>query len=129
MLDSLRNDPLVEIGAHTISHPRIGSLGVEQASRELAGSRERIRSRLGVPCLHFAFPYGRSADCGERDFALAKEAGFASAATTRKGLITKDQDVFRLPRNTLNGAYQSMAYINVLLSGLAGFAARVLGRV
>lgn len=129
MLETLRDDPLVEIGAHTVSHPRISSLPPDGALRELAGSRQRLRSRLGIECRHFAFPYGRSADCRKRDFDLAREAGFASASTTRKGLVQPKQDVFSLPRNTLNGAYQSMTYASLLLSGLAGLAAKVLGRV
>lgn len=129
MLDSFRNDPLVEIGSHTVSHPRISALSQADALSELRDSRERLRSRLGVACNHFAFPYGRAADCGPRDFSLAREAGFASAATTRKGLIQPGQHVFCLPRNTLNGAYQSIAYVNSLLSGLAGSAAKVMGRV
>jgi peptidoglycan/xylan/chitin deacetylase (PgdA/CDA1 family) len=129
MLDSFRGDPLVEIGSHTVSHARISALTANSALHELAASRDRLRSRLGVECRHFAFPYGRSGDCGARDFSLARDAGFASAATTRKGLIRRDQDVFRLPRNTLNGAHQSMTYLNAHLSGATGFAAEVLGRV
>jgi peptidoglycan/xylan/chitin deacetylase (PgdA/CDA1 family) len=129
MLESFRDDKLVEIGAHTVSHPRVGSLSAQEALTELRDCGDRLRSRLGVPCRHFAFPYGRSGDCGPRDFALAREAGFASASTTRKGLLSPEQDVFSLPRNTLNGSYQSIAYANTLLSGLAGFGARVFGRV
>lgn len=129
MLETFKGDPLVEIGAHTVSHYRMSDLSEDHASQEIAGSRQRLRARLGVDCRHFAFPYGRSGDCGKRDFELAREAGFSSASTTRKGLVSQGQDVFSLPRNTLNGAYQSMTYASFLLSGLAGFAARVLGRV
>ena len=35
MLETLRDDPLVEIGAHTVSHPRISSLPPDGALREL----------------------------------------------------------------------------------------------
>jgi peptidoglycan/xylan/chitin deacetylase (PgdA/CDA1 family) len=129
MLDALKADPLVEIGSHTISHPRVGALSDSEAFSELEGSRNRLRERLGIACDHFAFPYGRSGDCGPRDFDLARKAGFKTAATTRKGLVQSDQDVLSLPRNTVNGAYQSMAYINTLLSGLAGVTAKALGRV
>ena len=31
---------------------------------EIGGSGDRVRERLGVPCRHFAFPYGRRGDCG-----------------------------------------------------------------
>jgi peptidoglycan/xylan/chitin deacetylase (PgdA/CDA1 family) len=129
MLESLSGDPLVEIGAHTISHPHISGLAEKEAMWEMAVSREQIRSRLRVPCSHFAFPYGRRAHCGERDFALARRAGFASAVTTRWGLLTKNQDPYSLPRNGLNGAWQSMAHVKLVMSGLAGYAARMLGRV
>jgi peptidoglycan/xylan/chitin deacetylase (PgdA/CDA1 family) len=126
MLHSLRNDPLLEIGAHTISHPRVSNLSASAALQELAGSAERLRSRLAIPCRHFAFPYGRAGDCSDRDFILAREAGFVSAATTVRGLVRPGQDLFRLPRNNMNGAYQSIAYAKVSLSGLGGLIAKAL---
>jgi peptidoglycan/xylan/chitin deacetylase (PgdA/CDA1 family) len=129
MLESLRNDPLVEIGAHTLSHPRISSLSPTDAFAELQGSRQRLIERLGIPVRHFAFPYGRSGDCGPRDFDLARDAGFASAATTRKGLMRNGQAPFELPRNTINGAHRSVATMELHLTGLTGAAARMIGRV
>jgi peptidoglycan/xylan/chitin deacetylase (PgdA/CDA1 family) len=129
MLAAIKDDPLVEIGAHTVSHPRISALALDPALHELADSGARIRLRLGVPCRHFAFPYGRSKDCGARDFRLARAAGFASAATTVRGLVTPRQDRFSLPRNNLNGAFQSIAYAKASLIGLSAFAARVLRNV
>ncbi|MGE5159600.1 MAG: polysaccharide deacetylase family protein [Gemmatimonas sp.] len=129
MLERLANDPLIEIGAHTVSHARISSLSPEAAVAELAGSRSRLNERLGIDAQHFAFPYGRSGDCGPRDFALAREAGFSSAATTRKGLLRHGQDRFSLPRNTINGGHRSLAAMEMHLTGLTGTAARIAGRV
>ena len=129
MLEVLAHDPLIEIGAHTVSHARISSLTSEQALAELEGSRLRLNERLGINVQHFAFPYGRSGDCGPRDFALAREAGFLSAATTRKGLVRGGQDRFSLPRNTVNGSHRSVAAMEMHLLGLTGIAARIAGRV
>jgi peptidoglycan/xylan/chitin deacetylase (PgdA/CDA1 family) len=129
MLDGLRNDPFVEIGAHTISHPRIAALPEEEAAREMGGSAARLRAVLGVQARHFAFPYGRAGDCGPRDFALAERLGFATAATTRKGLARRGADPLRLPRNTLNGGQRSMMAVEAHLTGATGLAAKVLGRV
>ena len=129
MLDALRNDPNVEIGSHTVSHARISSLSSQDAFAELHGSRERLRTKLGVAARHFAFPYGRSGDCGARDFDIARQAGYASAATTRKGVVRAGQDAFSLPRNTLNGATRNLTMIELHLTGVTGAAARVLGRV
>ncbi|MDB5619402.1 polysaccharide deacetylase family protein [Tardiphaga sp.] len=129
MLEALRDDPLVEIGAHTVSHPHVSSLTPERARAELQGSRDRLIEKLGIPCRHFAFPYGRSADCGPRDFEIARDSGFVSAATTRKGLMRSGQDAFDLPRNTINGAHRSLATMELHLTGLTGAAARMTGRV
>lgn len=129
MLEALRDDPLVEIGAHTVSHARIAALDASAALAELRDSRERLTARLGIQVKHFAFPYGRAADCGPRDFALAREAGYNSAATTRKGLVRRGQDAFCLPRNTLNGSHRNLALMELHLSGLTGAAAKILGRV
>ncbi|CAN5265728.1 polysaccharide deacetylase family protein [soil metagenome] len=129
MLEALRHDPLVEIGGHTVSHARISSLTPAGALAELKGSRDRLIERLGIPARHFAFPYGRSGDCGPRDFAIARQAGYASAATTRKGLMRSGQSPFELPRNTINGAHRSLATMELHLTGVTGAAARMTGRV
>jgi peptidoglycan/xylan/chitin deacetylase (PgdA/CDA1 family) len=129
MLAELRNDPLVEIGSHGSMHLRFSTLESSDALAELKGGRERLMQKIGVRARHFAFPYGRSGDCGPRDFEFAREAGFCSAATTRKGVIRGQQDSFRLPRNTLNGAHRSLAMMELHLNGITGAAARMLDRV
>jgi peptidoglycan/xylan/chitin deacetylase (PgdA/CDA1 family) len=129
MLEVLAKDPLIEIGAHTINHARISSLSPEGALAEIEGSRTRLNERLGINVQHFAFPYGRSGDCGPRDFAIARKAGFLSAATTRKGLVRGGQDRFSLPRNTINGGHRSLGAMEMHLMGLTGTAARIAGRV
>jgi peptidoglycan/xylan/chitin deacetylase (PgdA/CDA1 family) len=129
MLEELRNDPLVEIGGHTVTHARISSLSPAGALDELKGGRDRLIERLNIPARHFAFPYGRAGDCGPRDLKIAHDAGYASAATTRKGLVLKGQDPYGLPRCTINGAHRSLATMELHLSGLTGMAARIMGRV
>jgi peptidoglycan/xylan/chitin deacetylase (PgdA/CDA1 family) len=126
MLENLRDDPHVEIGSHTVSHPRLSSLNADEALQELTGSRQRLQARLGVACRHFAFPFGGPLECGTREFRLAQEAGFLSASTTRRGILTQGLDRFSLPRNTLNGAHGSIAYIEAKLLGLNAVAAKVL---
>ena len=128
MLKSLRQNRHVEIGAHTVRHPHVAALSPSDALSEIAGSRARLETELGIEVRHFAFPFGRAADCGPRDFALAREAGFVSSATTRKGLLRagKNFDPFALPRNTLNGAHRRAEQAAFHLSGLGGLAGRLL---
>ena len=129
MLDSMRDNPCVEIGGHTVTHPRLSALPAEAAEWEIAECRRRLQDRLGLPVKHFAFPYGRRGDCGEREFALTRKAGYEAAATTRKGLVkaADPAPLHALPRNTLNGSWQRLSQIELHLSGLGGFVARMMG--
>lgn len=128
-LGELARDPLVEIGSHTVSHRRISDLSADEARQELAGSRTRLREKLGVEIDHFAFPYGRRKDCGPRDFQIAREAGYASVATTTKGLFRPGAVPYAYPRITLNGSHRTLLVPELHIAGITAVAARMLGRV
>jgi peptidoglycan/xylan/chitin deacetylase (PgdA/CDA1 family) len=118
-LRSLAADPLVTIGAHTKGHFAIAKLSEERALDEMRGGVDRIERELGVRPVHFAFPYGDPASAGPRDFALARQAGFTTAVTTRKGMLFPEhrRHLTALPRVSLNGEYQSLTYTALYLSG------------
>jgi peptidoglycan/xylan/chitin deacetylase (PgdA/CDA1 family) len=112
-------DPLVTIGAHTKDHYAIAKLSEREAMDQMVGSADRIEQELGQRPEHFAFPYGDLGSAGPRDFALAAQAGFKTAVTTRKGMLFPDHrnHLTALPRVSLNGDYQSLTYTAVYLSG------------
>lgn len=119
-LRSLAADPLVTIGAHTRRHMAVGKLNSGEAQLEIVEGRRRLEVELGRPVHHFAFPYGDATSAGQRDFILARELGFKTAVTTRKGLIHRHHtsSMHSLPRLSLNGDYQNLRYLKVMLSGL-----------
>ncbi len=129
MIVALRDDPLVEIGAHTISHPRLSGLSASVALAELDGSRRRLEDKLGIRIRHAAFPYGRSGDCSEREFRLAEQAGYITASTTRRALLwgKRRHDFMALPRINLNGSHKSLAHVEAHLSGMSSLLAGVGG--
>lgn len=129
MLSELATDPLVEIGSHTVSHPRVSLLTSEDARHELRDSRTRLREKLNVPVTQFAFPFGRVDDCGPRDFEIARETGYQGVATTTKGLLTGATAPFAYPRVTLNGAHRNLLMPELHMAGATAAAARMLGRV
>jgi peptidoglycan/xylan/chitin deacetylase (PgdA/CDA1 family) len=114
-------DPLVGIGAHTVTHCNLAQQADAIASDEMATSRARIESALQRPALHFAYPYGDRLAAGQREFALAKAAGFKTAVTTRPGMIFPENADYptALPRVSLNGNYQQERILPVLTSGAA----------
>jgi peptidoglycan/xylan/chitin deacetylase (PgdA/CDA1 family) len=120
-LKSFAADPLVTIGAHTVTHPNLAKQSEAVALNELRSSRERIEAALARPVLHLAYPYGDRIAAGQRDFALAKAAGFKTAVTTRPGMIYPESAGYMtaLQRVSLNGNYQDERILPVLTSGTA----------
>jgi peptidoglycan/xylan/chitin deacetylase (PgdA/CDA1 family) len=120
-LKPFADDPLIGIGAHSITHCNLARQTEEIASQEMAISRARIEEALQRPVLHLAYPYGDRIAAGAREFALAHAAGFKTAVTTRPGMVFPEsaQHLTALPRVSLNGNYQDARILPVLTSGAA----------
>ena len=80
-----------------------------------------IETALQRPVAHLAYPYGDKLAAGPREFALARRAGFATAVTTRPGMVFAGNAAHptALPRISLNGNYQDERFLPVLTSGAA----------
>lgn len=115
---ALARDPLVTVGAHTVGHYALGRVDLERARSEMAESQERIAAMTGTRPHHFSYPYGTLRAAGDREFALADELGFATAVTTRRGVLADENRRAALPRISMNGHYQASRYVDVLLSGV-----------
>jgi peptidoglycan/xylan/chitin deacetylase (PgdA/CDA1 family) len=126
---TLAGHELATIGAHSVTHPRLAKLDEAEARREMAESRERISRETGAAVSHFCYPVGDPTSAGAREFTLAAELGFASAVTTRPGMIFGEHrdHLHALPRLSVNGKHQSLAAFDILLSG-APFALMNRGR-
>ena len=120
-LKPFADDPLVTIGAHTITHSNLARQSEEIALDEMATSRARIESALQRPAVHFAYPYGDKIAASAREFALARAAGFKTAVTTRPGMTFPESasHLTALARVSLNGNYQDARILPVLTSGAA----------
>jgi peptidoglycan/xylan/chitin deacetylase (PgdA/CDA1 family) len=120
-LQTFAADPLVTIGAHTLSHCNLARCTSDTAEREIAGSRASIEAKLNRPVMHFAYPYGDRDAAAARDFALVRKLGFKTAVTTRPGMLFAENadHMTALPRLSLNGNYQDERLLRVLTSGAA----------
>jgi peptidoglycan/xylan/chitin deacetylase (PgdA/CDA1 family) len=120
-LAALAADPLVTIGAHTVNHPMLAKLTKDAVRSEMDLSRSVIEAALSVRPEHLSYPYGDRGSAGPREFEVAAELGFKTAVTTRPGVLFPEHSrrLLALPRISLNGDYQRMRYVRVLLSGSA----------
>lgn len=90
----LTDSELVEIGAHSATHPVLRGLTPARQWEEINGSKVFLERLLGRPVKSFAYPYGQSA----RTASLVQQAGFESACTTVTDVVVRGQDPYRLPR-------------------------------
>jgi peptidoglycan/xylan/chitin deacetylase (PgdA/CDA1 family) len=127
-IKSLSRHPLITIGAHTDHHPVLSRCDPAEALIEMSRSRARIEEHIEKPVRHFAYPHGNRIHAGPREFSMAKTLGFASAMTTRPGLIYDSHRDWTtaLPRVSLNGYFQSIELLDIMLSGVP-FLLRNLG--
>jgi peptidoglycan/xylan/chitin deacetylase (PgdA/CDA1 family) len=120
-LKELADDPLVTIGAHSITHCNLAKQSEDVTTHEMREGRARIEHELQRPVMHLAYPYGDRIAAGPREFELARAAGYKTAVTTRPGMIFAESDrhLTALPRVSLNGNYQNERILPVLTSGAA----------
>jgi peptidoglycan/xylan/chitin deacetylase (PgdA/CDA1 family) len=112
--------PLVEIGAHTTTHRALALLGDDEVRAELVDNKRFLEERLQREVAHFAYPYGPPSLSGEREPAIAREAGFRSAVTTDPGCLFPDhaRRAFTLPRQNAEYTEDGAAYAACGAAGL-----------
>ena len=95
-LKELAAVPGAQIGAHGMNHVHLSRAGDAEARRELLDSRKFLEDALGRSVTLMSYPHG-SAD--RRVGALAKDAGYVAAGTSRFGLNDAGRDPLFLCRN------------------------------
>lgn len=81
------------IGSHTLTHPYLKELSLDEARKEIFESKKNLETELGKPVLAFAQPFGGTSPEIE---ALAKEAGYVTARGTVEGVLHSRNDLFNL---------------------------------
>jgi peptidoglycan/xylan/chitin deacetylase (PgdA/CDA1 family) len=85
---------LIEIGAHTVSHPDLAAMSVQGVTEEMYQCRAQLEDRLGRRVEQFAYPYGSSTP-EVRDVAAQL---FHLACSTTLDYVTPAADKLNLPR-------------------------------
>lgn len=91
-----------EVGSHSISHLNLTSLDPERQRYEIVDSREILETKLGIPILTFAYPFGVS-NSGVIDY--AHFAGYSAGMSLG---FTHDQgtsNLYTLQRRDIKGTY------------------------
>ena len=97
-LRSLAASGLCDIGAHSITHPKLASLSGAAQLEEIAGSKRWLETILDRPVTTFAYPFGGARDYTRETVELVRQAGYRGACANVPGAIIPDQDAYQLPR-------------------------------
>jgi peptidoglycan/xylan/chitin deacetylase (PgdA/CDA1 family) len=101
----------VEIGAHTVTHPDLATLGVDECVAEMRDSRQELERITGHPVTTFAYPF---CSYGTEALDAARQVGFDAAVTCLgRGDWSRPLE---LPRTMITGK-----------DGMFGFAMKVAG--
>lgn len=116
----LADDPLVTIGAHTVTHCQLSALTQEEVRRELAESRRVLETELGRSVNHLAYPFGGKSAAGPREYEIAKECGYGTAVTTCCANLFREHErhLCSLPRIGVGGGYPPVSRFRNMESGL-----------
>lgn len=91
----------MQIGAHTVSHPILAGLSLEQAQQEIRESKYFLEQLLGERIGLFAYPNGKPGeDYMPQSVDLVRSAGFDAAVNTDWGTSGAGDDVFQIRRFT-----------------------------
>jgi len=108
-----RTSPL-RFEAHTRTHPNLCALDDDRAREEIAGSKRDLEERLGRTVDAFCYPAGLF---GERERALAAEAGFRTAVSCEPGVNTRATDPLALHRIQIDASDSLLDFRAKLLGG------------
>ena len=97
-LRRLGDGHLVDIGAHTVTHPTLSRLELPEQREEIWGCKCQLEGALGRRLASFAYPYGGAKDFDSTSARIVRDAGFDHACANVSSRLGRGADVFRLPR-------------------------------
>jgi peptidoglycan/xylan/chitin deacetylase (PgdA/CDA1 family) len=91
----LEKGGLIQIGAHTITHPDLATLPAAEQRNEIEKGREFLEAILEHPVTNFAYPYGSS---NLETITILRDLNFLCACSSDPDAVWRDANRFALPR-------------------------------
>jgi peptidoglycan/xylan/chitin deacetylase (PgdA/CDA1 family) len=91
----------MQVGAHTVSHPILANLTIDQATREIADSKAFLEHLLGERVGLFAYPNGKPhQDYSTDSVEVVRSLDFDVAVNTQWGFADRTSDALEIRRFT-----------------------------
>jgi peptidoglycan/xylan/chitin deacetylase (PgdA/CDA1 family) len=89
----------IDIGSHTLTHPNLSKISLEEAERELKNSYQSLRARIGCENVAIAYPHGRAS---EEVIKITETVGYSCGLTNTDAGNDFRTDLFKLNRTVIN---------------------------
>ncbi len=94
-LTELAAGDLIDIGAHTVTHPALAGLPLAEQRAEIKESKAYLERILKRPVTSFSYPNGAMT---QETRAIVQDCGFDCACASHNDVARRGSDPFRLPR-------------------------------
>ncbi|MCW8348066.1 polysaccharide deacetylase family protein [Vibrio sp. ZSDZ65] len=91
----LAASPHIEIGGHTLTHPKLDTLSDDAQRAEILENKQTLEALLGKPLTSFAYPFGEHNQASKN---IAKEVGYQYAVATNSGSLRFHEDPYQIRR-------------------------------
>jgi len=116
----------IAIGGHTVNHPILAQLDIEQAREEILNCRNTLHETLDAEIRLFAYPNGKPGrDYHAEHVRILSEAGFEFAVSTAWGAARPTDDPLQLPRVGFSESRFVPLWARLIRSYWSGAATRV----
>ena len=97
-LEKIAASPFIEVGAHTVTHPKLSALPPRRQREEIEESKKYLEDTLGKRITSFAYPFGGAVHFTEATEKIVISAGFHRTCTTEAVVYGERHTAFRIPR-------------------------------
>lgn len=94
-----------EIGAHTVTHPRLPLVPIQTARLEIERSKNMLEKMIDAEVVSFSYPKGQYNKAVKK---LVAQAGFKIARTTKAFCVDRPEDPFEVGTSISIEAYRIM---------------------
>jgi len=105
---------VVEIGAHTVSHPILSAETAEDVKMQVTECKSRLEQQLDILINSFCYPNGQPVDFTKNDEELVKQAKYNVAVSANCYSIAVD-NIFALPRFVMS---EDMYHFTKVINGV-----------
>jgi peptidoglycan/xylan/chitin deacetylase (PgdA/CDA1 family) len=105
-----------EIGSHTVTHPNLAELTLEQTRQELVESKAILERQLERPVRWLAYPFGGPYHLRPDQRPLVAAAGYEGCVSACSGFIDRKTDPGMLPREAVPDFRDNLS-LEMYLSG------------